>query len=233
MQLDEALEIARRSRWLSQQDRRVQEAICGRMRLVSLPKGRRLFDMEDQAVELYCLVSGCAIISIAHPVQGVVNAHVMFPGRWFGEPASLGRRPRVMSVAARKHTELLAISQAQIAELLKTDPSLNWTFFNLMAWNVEEYLWHAVDLLVVDPKLRLCSRLLTFGGRLLNYLPPSPVAIPMTQEELATASNMSRSTVYNLLGELVEKGICELGYREVRILDMERLARIVEEAHVA
>jgi predicted transcriptional regulator len=53
----------------------------------------------------------------------------------------------------------------------------------------------------------------------------------MTQEELAAASNMSRSTVYNLLGELVEQGICALGYREVRILDMERLNRIVEEAH--
>lgn len=233
MQLDEALEIARRSRWLSQQDRRVQDALCARMRLVQLPKGRRLFDMEDSASELYCLVSGCAVISIAHPVQGIVNAHVMFPGRWFGEPAALGRRPRIMSVAARKPTELLAISQAQIAELLKAEPSLSWTFFNLMAWNVEEYLLHTVDLLIVDPKLRLCSRLLTFGGRLLNYLPPSPVSIPMTQEELATASNMSRSTVYNLLGDLVQKGICELGYREVRILDMQRLARIVEEAHIA
>lgn len=233
MQLDEAVEIARRSRWLSQQDKRVQDAICSRMRLVQLPKGRRLFDMEDSAVELYCLVSGCAVISIAHPVQGIVNAHVMFPGRWFGEPAALGKRPRIMSVAARRPTEVLAISQAQIAELLKSDPSLNWTFFNLLAWNVEEYLWHSVDLLIVDPRLRLCSRLLTLAGRVLHHLPPSPVSIPMTQEELATASNMSRSTVYNLLGELVQKGICELGYREVRILDMERLARIVEDAHVA
>jgi CRP/FNR family cyclic AMP-dependent transcriptional regulator len=233
MQLDEAVEIARRSRWLSQHERRVQDAICSRMRLISLPKGRRLFDMEDSAIELYCLVSGCAIISLLHPVQGVVNAHVMLPGRWFGEPAALGRRPRIMSVAARQPTELLAISQAQITDLLKSDPSLSWTFFNLMAWNVEEYLWHTVDLLIVDPKLRLCARLLTFGGRLLNYLPPSPVSIPMTQEELATASNMSRSTVYNLLGELVQKGICELGYREVRIMDMERLARVVEDAHIA
>lgn len=50
----------------------------------------------------------------------------------------------------------------------------------------------------------------------------------MTQEELAAASNMSRSTVYHLLAGLAEQGICELGYREVRILDMERLAALVE-----
>ena len=33
-----------------------------------------------------------------------------------------------------------------------------------------------------------------------------------------------------LLGDLVQQGICELGYREVRILDMSRLAAIVEDA---
>lgn len=232
MKLEDAVEVARASPWLSQHDRRTQDLICGRMRLLSLPKNRTLFDIEDSASELYCLVSGCAVITIAHPVQGVVNAHVMFAGRWFGEPAALGRRPRIMSVFARRPTELLAISQTQIAELLKAEPSLNWAFFNLMAWNVEEYLHHAVDLLIVDPKLRLCSRLLTFGGRRLNFLPGSPVSIPITQEELATASNMSRSTVYNLLGELTAQGICALGYREIRILDMKRLASIVDAAHV-
>jgi CRP-like cAMP-binding protein len=231
MHMDEAVAVARSSPWLAQHERRTQDAILSRMRLVSLPKGRMLFDIEDQASELYCIVSGCVVISLAHPVQGVVNAHVMLPGRWFGEPAALGKRPRMMSVSARRPTELLALSQPQIADLLKAEPSLCWTFFNLMASNVEEYVLHAVDLLIVDPRLRLCSRLLTFAGRLLNHLPSGPVSIPMTQEELAVASNMSRSTVYNLLGELVEQGICALGYREVKILDLQRLSRIVESGH--
>lgn len=230
MQMDEATAIARSSRWLSQHDRRVQDLLCSRMRLVSLPRNRTLFDIEDSASEVYCVVSGCAVITVPHPVQGMLNAHVMFAGRWFGEPAALGKRPRIMSVFARRQTELLALSQQAIVDLLQTDPSLNWVFFNLMAWNVEEYLLHAVDLMIVDPKIRLCSRLLTFGGRLLSYLPPGPVSIPLTQEELAGASNMSRSTVFHLLGELVQQGICDLGYREVRILDMSRLAAIVEEA---
>jgi CRP-like cAMP-binding protein len=228
MLMDEAVALARGSPWLSRHERRIQDAILSRMRLISLPKGRRLFDIEDTASELYCIVSGCAVITIAHPVQGIVNAHVMFPGRWFGEPAALGRRARLMSVTARRPTELLALSQPQIAELLKADPDLCWTFFNLMAWNVEEHVLHAVDLLIVDPRLRLCSRLLTFAGRVLNHLPAGPVSIPMTQEELAVASNMSRSTVFNLLGELVAQGICALGYREVKILDMKRLSDLVE-----
>jgi CRP/FNR family cyclic AMP-dependent transcriptional regulator len=229
MQLEEAIEAARRSRWLAQFDRRTQDLIASRMRLVSLPKNRMLFDIEDSAADIYCMVSGCAVITIPHPVQGVVNAHVMFAGRWFGEPAALGRRPRIMSVLARRPTELLALPQARVAELLKAEPALDWVFFNLMAWNVEEYLLHAVDLLIVDPRLRLYSRLLTFAGRLLTYLPPPPVAIPMTQEELAVASNMSRSTVYHFLTELAERKICEIGYREIRILDVGRLDALVRE----
>ena len=230
MQTEEAFAIARNSRWLSQHERRVQDLLCSRMRLVTLPKNRTLFDIEDSASEIYCVVSGCAVITVPHPVQGMLHGHVMFAGRWFGEPAALGKRPRIMSVVARRPTELLALSQTAIIDLLKAEPALNWLFFNLMAWTVEEYLLHAVDLMVVDPRIRLCSRLLTLGGRLLNYLPPGPVSIPLTQEELAAASNMSRSTVFHLLGELVSQGICELGYREVRILDMSRLAAIVDEA---
>lgn len=225
--------MPRNSRWLSQHERRVQDLLCSRMRLVSLPKNRTLFDIEDSASEIYCIVSGCTVITVPHPVQGMMPAHVMFAGRWFGEPAALGKRPRIMSVVARRPTELLAMSQTAITDLLKTEPSLNWVFFNLMAWNVEEYLLHAVDLMIVDPRVRLCSRLLTFGGRLLNFLPAGPVSIPLTQEELAAASNMSRSTVFHLLGELVGQGICELGYREVRILDMARLAALVDDASAA
>ena len=230
MQIDEAIGIARTSRWLSQHERRVQDLICSRMRLMTLPKNRTLFEFADSASEIYCVVSGCAVITVPHPVQGITHAHVMFAGRWFGEPAALGKRPRIMTVSARRPTEFLALSQPAIGELLQADPALNWTFFNLMAWNVEEYLLHAVDLMIVDPRIRLCSRLLTFGGRLLNHLPAGPVSIPLTQEELAAASNMSRSTVFHLLGDLVEQGICELGYREVRILDMPRLSSIVEDA---
>lgn len=229
MRTEQAAQVARSNGWLSQFDRRTQDLVLAPMRLVHLHKSRKLFDIEDSASEIYCMTSGSAVITIAHPVQGVLNGHVVFPGCWFGEPAALGRRPRIMSVVARRDCELLALSRQSVSELLAAEPALNWVFFNLMAYNVEQYLHHAVDLLISDPRLRFCSRLLTFAGRMINYLPPSPVAIPMTQEELAGASNMSRSTVHQLLTDLVSQGICEVGYREIVIKDVERLAAIVSD----
>ncbi len=228
MRIEEAFQIARSSGWLSEFERRTQDMICAPMRLLQLPKNRMLFDIEDSANDIYCMVYGSSVITIAHPVQGVVNAHVITPGCWFGEPAALGRRPRIISIVARQHSELLVLSRQSVVELLNAEPSLNWVFFNLMAYNVEQYLHHAVDLLITDPRLRFCSRLLTFAGRTMHALPKSPVAIPLTQEELAVASNMSRSTVHQLLVELVAQGICEVGYREIIIRDVRKLAEILE-----
>lgn len=228
MQLAEATERALKSPWLSQQDKRTQELICTHMRLVSLPKNRTLFDVDEPASELFCLVSGAATVAVPHPVLGIVNGHVILRGRWFGEPATLGRRSRLISVVARRPSHLVALSKAAVAEMIRLDPHLSWTFFNLMASNVAEHILHAVDLMIVNPQQRLYSRLLTLAGRVQDHLPEGPVSIPLSQEELGIASNMSRSSVYHILNDLVEKGICKLGYREITLLDSARLAALVE-----
>ena len=95
-----------------------------------------------------------------------------------------------------------------------------------MANNAEAYMLHAIDLLIQDPKVRLCSRLLTLAGRKVNELPVAPATIPLSQDEVALASCLSRKTVNKLLGDLVARGICELRYREIRILDVQALVRL-------
>jgi CRP-like cAMP-binding protein len=233
MRLEDAIAAARKSRWLSQQSEAFQDAISARMRLHSLKKNDSLYHTEDGATEIYCLVKGSAIFSVVHPVHGMLTAHVATPGEWFGEPATLGSRPRMMSVHARLPCCMVTVSRSAVDDMLRRDHEFSWSFFKLMADKGEEYLLHATDLLIQDPRRRMCSRLLTFAGRVLNFLPPSPVTVPLSQEELALASSMSRQTAHLLLGELVQQGICELGYRVIRIVDMARLARIVSDPPLA
>jgi CRP-like cAMP-binding protein len=229
--LEDAIKIAQSSPWLSQIGAGARDRICAKVRMIHVPRNKYLFEMGDQAQDIYCVVDGKILITVPHPTEGMMVAHVMGVGRWFGEPATLGFRQRIMAVQARQDSTLLTLSRASVKEILTDEPELTWTFFNLMAWNVEEYLLHAVDLLVADPKVRVCSRLLTMSGRRLNALPSCPVVVPLSQAELALASNTSRSTVNQILTGLVEGGICELGYREVKVLDMERLSEIVEAGH--
>ena len=102
-----------------------------------------------------------------------------------------------------------------------------------MSDNSESHMFHGVDLMIADNKLRLCSRLLTLAGRRLTYLPPPEVVIPFSKEELALTSNMSRQSVHDILRELVEEGICELGYGRVVIRDTKALANLVSSPMVS
>jgi CRP-like cAMP-binding protein len=226
--LQSAISISRSTGWLSRQPIEFQKVMAAKARLKSVAKDAPLFHVEDQALEIYCLVEGAFVLSIVHPLSGLLTGHVFYPGQWLGEPAALGRRPRLTSIHARRPSYALAISRSATEEILHSNPAFNRCFFDLMASNAESYMMHAVDLMVRDPRTRLCARLLTLAGRTVHQLPASPASIPLSQDEVASTSCLSRKTVNALLGELVELGICELHYREIRILDVRALARIRE-----
>lgn len=212
--------------WLSRQTIEFQKVLCGKAKLKSFAKNEPVFHVEDKAPEIFCLVQGVLLTLVVHPVSGLLAGNVIYPGDWFGEPAALGRRPRLTSVYARLPSQAITVSQQAVESILASNSKFNAPFFDLMANNAEQYMLHAVDLLVQNPALRLRSRLLTLGGRRINYIPPSPVSIPLSQDEVAAASGLSRRIVNELLGDLVKMGICELAYREIKIKDMQALARM-------
>lgn len=226
--LDQALAVARSLGWLSRQGTDFQALICANAKLRSFQKNESLFHYEDEAPEIYCLVSGTAVILVVHPVQGLLAGHIFHPGDWFGDPAALGRRPRLSGVQARGPCQAISVTRRAIDAILQANAGHSAAFFDLLAGNAEAYMLHAIDLLIQDPMMRLCSRLLTLGGRRINYVPVPPVSIPLSQDELALTSCLSRKTVNHLLGELVGRGICELRYREVLILDVQALHRMQE-----
>ena len=226
LSLEEALRVVRSKGWLSRQSARFQELLSASARLKSFAKNELLFHFDDEAPEIYGLVSGTAVIQVVHPVVGLLAGHVIHPGHWFGEPAALGRRPRLASVQARGPCQTVSVSRQAIENILQSDSRFSANFFDLMADNTEAYMLHAIDLLVGDPKVRLSARLLTLAGRRINDLPTAPVSVPLSQDELALTSCLSRKTVNALLADLVAEGICELHYREIRILDLESLVRM-------
>lgn len=230
MSLEEAIAAACSMGWLAVQDAEFQQALCATARLRSYQKNEALYHIEDEAPEIYCMVHGVALIQVVHPVVGLLAGHVIRPGEWFGEPATLGRRPRLVSVQARGRCQVLTVPRKAIDGLIATSPGRSQSFFDLLASNTEAYMLHAMDLLIRNPKLRVGSRLLTLAGRRMTSLPSSPVAIPLSQEELALTCSLSRQSVSQILSEFVEAGICAMGYRKISILDVEALVRLQDDA---
>jgi CRP-like cAMP-binding protein len=226
----DAISAARSSSWFSRQSTVFQETLCAKARLLSFDRSEHVFIMGDQADDFFFLAEGIVLTSAAHPIVGEVQGQVIHPGQWFGEAAALGQRKRLASIVVRRPCQVVAFPVSAAHEAMQAEPAFAFALLDLMANGAEEHMLHGIDLLIHDPKLRLCSRLLTFAGRRLDQLPPQSVSIPLSQDELALTSCLSRQSVNRILGELVQSGICELHYGEVRIVDTTMLVEIVNGA---
>ena len=203
MNMEEAIQLACSKGWLSEQSADFQKALSSRVKLKTFDKGKLIYHIEDTGPEMFCLVSGSVAITVAHPTMGAVAAHVMHPGDWFGEVAVLSRASRLVTVHSRAPCHFISIAKNSVDEVMKGDPQYAYCFFDLMRRNSEISLRSGIDLLIQDPRERLCARLLTLGGAKDGTLPASPFVIPMTQEELALTSCLSRKTVHLLPPGLV------------------------------
>ncbi len=210
--------------WLSSQSPELQRALRFRARLRQISKGKVIYHMGDEAAELFCVIAGSVLVTIAHPILGAIPSHVILPGGWFGEVAALTRTQRVVTMECRQATLAIAITRKAVDDIIQASPMFAYGFFELFSLNQQIALRSAIDLLMPDPRARLCARLLTLCGMQGVNLPLPPISIPMTQEELAVTSCLSRKTVHMLLNEFVAQGICELHYRRITVLDVKALA---------
>jgi CRP-like cAMP-binding protein len=82
-----------------------------------------------------------------------------------------------------------------------------------------------------DRNRRLAATILRLGGhRHRRYPINPPLAITMTQEELAGTSALSRNTAGKYLREMEDEGLIDCRYGNIRILDPGRLAEIADDA---
>jgi CRP/FNR family cyclic AMP-dependent transcriptional regulator len=88
----------------------------------------------------------------------------------------------------------------------------------------------AADLLIRDSERRCAAVLLRLSGR--RFAGPEdtkPVEVSVTQDDLAGAANLSRSSVRSMLGRLAERGLIEQGYRGIAVRAPAALRAFVDE----
>ena len=195
MTLQDAIQFACSNGWLAQQTREFQSALSSRVSLKTWTKDKLVYHFEDNGSEMFGLVEGSLAVTVSHPAMGTVAAHIMHPGDWFGEVAVLSRGSRLVTVHSRTACRFIVISKSSVAELLKINADFSYAFFDLMRINHETSLRSGIDLLINDARARLCARMLTLGGAKESALPEVPFILPVTQEELALTSCLSRNFV--------------------------------------
>jgi CRP/FNR family transcriptional regulator, cyclic AMP receptor protein len=117
---------------------------------------------------------------------------------------------------------------AEFDALVAEEPS-SWRHFTAMAlMNTSIAMSAADDLLIRDASRRCNATLLRLAGlRNARGLTPPLSEVDVTQEELAYLSNLSRNATGLLLRDLEKRGLIELGYKSIRILDAAALQDFV------
>ncbi len=159
----------------------------------------------------YYLVSGSvrSFISSSAGEERVLAIHRT--GDLMGEASFFDGCPRVTSAMALEDCQILAIDRAQLDAAFQRHPEL--------ALPMLQYLARTVRLLSDHVESSALPALQRVARWLLAQPGPGNGSIKATHEGIGQAVGLSRVTVSRALGELSARGLVELGYRSVSVLD--------------
>jgi CRP-like cAMP-binding protein len=228
MDLRTARAIVSETGWLSEQPAEFRNELLSQTTLKSYAKGEYVYHLEDPPGMMFGVAGGAVLIGVAHPILGLHQAHLGRPGDWYGEAAALHGVNRRVAVEAPVPAQILCLSTKSVQKMLEEQPRWQKNLSALLLWNQDKAVRAAADLLIRDPRARVCARLLTLcGARAGKSLPGGPIELPLTQDQFAMMCGLSRKSVHLALNQLQAKGVCENRYGGIVVVNAEALGRIL------
>lgn len=184
----------------------------------------------DNATTIMGISRGVASIFTALSSPDAPIVTICHPGTWFGYVPMFSNLPRPVSLTARSDVRLAYIARPEVEALLTARPEW-WRHFAALgiiygnsAVNI------ASDLMIRDSKRRCAAAILRLADcRFADRPGGRPIEAPLSQDELAAMSNLSRTSVSTIVRELETGGLIRLGYRTMELLDTDRLRAIVDD----
>jgi CRP/FNR family cyclic AMP-dependent transcriptional regulator len=228
MDLETAKDVAAQKGWLSHQPAAFREELLRRTALKAYGRGEYIYHLEDAPGMMFGVVEGAVLVGVPHPIVGLYLAHLGRPGDWFGEAAALHGVTRRVAIEARLPVQILCLSIKAVQEMLQEQPLWQRNLSTLLLWNLESAIRTGIDLLIQDPKARVCARLLTLCGvRAGHDFPKGAIELPLTQDQLAMMCGLSRKSVHRALNSLEAEGLCENRYAGIVVSSLDGLERIL------
>lgn len=217
--------------WLSKTPEAFRLNLLGRCRFLKVGEGEHVYGLDDPPGGIYGVASGSVAVSMAPQERGPYFAHLMGIGSWFGLAAAMHKQSRIVGMRATRPSKLLLLPMAEFDALVTENPGA-WRYFTAMAlMNASIATNAADDLLIRDSSRRCIATLLRLAGqRNASGLTPPLSEVDVTQEELAYLSNLSRNATGLLLRDMEKRGLLELAYKSIRILNAATLLAFVQGA---
>jgi len=208
-------------RWFGALPAQLQSLILARSRVRDYAKGQ-VITLEGQATTgLRAVLEGQVRMVRQAGLGDEGLVYVGEQGFWFGEFAVLMDAPEVLvSVIARTRARILFLPKAEFEGIVRDEPRYFRDFAKLALARAAVFLKAYVQASSLAPETRLLGQLaLLTQLKLEEKSRQGPVDLPLSQADLAAIVGVSRQTINRMLGTLAERGLIELGFRRIRILD--------------
>jgi CRP/FNR family transcriptional regulator len=208
-------------------DIRADMLAAGTLRTIAA--GQYLYEEEEEPSGLHGVLSGSLHVIGLSPDGNAVTLGIIRPGDWTGFLGCIDGLPHAYSGIAREETRVLSIRPRDVIRIFERDVP---TFRLLIAPDLairRKLGRYIVDDVVLPLAQRVAARLGDLGRSPYDY-PVGPIA-PLrniSQEELAMSVAATRPRINEILRDFAAKGLIELGYGRITVIDpvaLDRFAR--------
>lgn len=229
MDRDDGLKLLTARGWLSDTPIEFQRALLAASIWQRVEAGTCIQTGFEEEGEFIGLGHGIVQMTTTVSIPETPIIHFVRPVFWFGYFPILFRARRGMTATAKTPVWLLRVPHVKVRRLLVEHPTwLTW-FLPLAHLYGDIAIVIAADLLIRSSERRCAAVLLRLGGcRFADPERSGPVEVPITQDELADAANLSRNTAGLILRKLEATGMIERGFRGVTIFSPSALRGFVE-----
>ncbi len=146
---------------------------------------------------------------------------------WFGEGTVIKLEPYRYNVSAIRASTVASLPVAAFHQLLKESLAFNQYLMAHINERLGQFMAARVTDRLRNPEIRVARSLLALFNPVLY--PTVDAFFQITQQELAYLIGIPRQRVNEALRELETKGAVELGYRGVRVVDMQALKLVASQ----
>lgn len=204
--------------WFSRQPENLRAALVSEAQEVHAGAGRWIYDAGESASGLYGTLSGSIAMHIGIESEEPALVSIIGPGHIFGYTGRFLGGRRVATAVAREPTTLLYLPERGLEAIAQKLPDLWVRLAELSSFHVVAGFRLAVA------NTRPATQRLAIHLQLLSTQFSPSGQLPVTQDELSEMTGLSRKTVNRVLARFEKEGLLSTGYRNLQLLDADRLA---------
>ncbi|MGC8780400.1 MAG: Crp/Fnr family transcriptional regulator [Anaerolineae bacterium] len=191
--------------------------------LTNVPRGRVFYRPEDPGERLFLLQEGRVQLYRISPEGKKLVIATLGPGALFGEMALLGQQMHNAFAEAIEDCAIMVLNRADLERLILNTPIIGRRILALTHKRLSDAEARLEDMAFKGIPARLASLLLRLAaeqdGRTITGL---------THQDLAETIGTYRETATQVLNDLKNDGLIEIGRKRITILDPDRLRKIAE-----